>query len=175
MSVMRKTRRDSPAPAVVVRACDLPVEPDDGVGRVGPDLVAEQSSVGLELAQRIGPSAGVGERPHEERTRTVTKRLTVDQWLNGRDRRRPRIFLEQQLGEIFDCAGPELGEPRRLGAGPGLVRELAVGGAPPEPSAPSSAARVTAASDGRPGRFEELPRTAVHRRCRIGARSQAAR
>ncbi len=117
---------------LVAFAGDLPIEAGDGLRGLGPDFVEEERAVGLERAQRIGASTGVGERSHQERTRTVAERFGLDERVDRRDRGGPLAGADEQLGEIFGRTGTELGESTRLARGPALVGELVVGLAAPE-------------------------------------------
>ena len=146
--------------------------------RLEPGLVAQDGSVGLVLAQRVGLPAGGEQRLHEQRHGSLAERVGRPHPVQIRDR--PLVLTQRHhhLGALLDSHQPHLVQTVGLGEQPPLVRPAprrrhrATAQGPPRTSPSPAPVPRTLPSTGRP-RTRRHP--ASNRRGRAGSRRALAR
>jgi len=99
--------------------------------RLDADLVAQNGPIRLILAQRLGRSPGLVQRPQQQRLRPVPIGVFVEQRQEFDHRSSIFACVEQDDDQLFHRSGVQLAEPPNFALYPWLIRELVVGEAAP--------------------------------------------
>jgi hypothetical protein len=116
--------------------CDRAVEFDQRRRRLGTDVVAQHRPIRLVLAQRLGRSPGMVQRPHQQRPGSISIGMLVDQRDELDHRRSILARVEQNDDQFFHRRGVQLTEPSYFHFCPRLIGKLVVRQTTPHRTSP---------------------------------------